>query len=106
MAAGGSDERQGGPQFQPDRREHAKAPQRLDHDQLAALAEEERVEAGLDDFAPDEVPLATDTPPQPTDIRETEAYEEERAEFRRQIDEGEYRGPSEHDPFPPTRYED
>ena len=93
-------------EFHRDRREHGGASQRLDDDQLAELAEEERVEAGLDDFDPDEVPPATDTPPEPTDIRETEAYEEERAELRRQIDKGEIREPSERDPFPPTRYED
>ncbi len=52
------------------------------------------------------MPPATDTPPEPTDIRETEAYQEERAELRRQIDEGEIREPSERDPFPPTRYEE
>ena len=106
MAARDSDDREGGPQFHRDRHEHGGAPQRLDDDRLAELAEEERVEVGLDDFDPDEVPPATDTPPEPTDIRETEAYEEERAELRRQIDEGEIREPSERDPFPPTRYED
>jgi len=40
-------------------------PGRLDDDQLARLAEEERVEAGLDDYDPDEVPPATDEPPEP-----------------------------------------
>jgi hypothetical protein len=105
MATQGSNEREDYPQFHRDRHEHGGAPQHLDDDQLAELAEEERVEAGLDDFDPDEVPPATDTPPQPADIRETEVYEEERAELRRQIDEGEFREPSERDPFPPTRYE-
>ncbi len=105
MAARGSNNREDYPQFRPDRREHAKAPERLDDDQLAELTEEERAEAGLDDFDPDQVPPATDTP-RPTDIRETEAYEEERAELRRQVDEGKIREPSERDPFPPTRYQD
>lgn len=91
-------------EFRRDRREHGKAPQRLDDDQLAELAEEERVDAGVDDYDPDEVPPATDEPV-PTDIRETEEYEEERAELRRQIDDGELREPSDKDPFPPTRYE-
>jgi hypothetical protein len=45
--------------FHPDRHQHAKASQRLSDDQLAELAEEERVEAGLDDYDPDEVPPAT-----------------------------------------------
>ena len=93
-------------EFHRDRREHGGAPQRLDDDQLAELAEEERVDAGVDDYDPDEVPPATDTPPEPEDIRQTEAYEEERAELRREIDKGEIREPSERDPFPPTRYEE
>lgn len=91
-------------EFRRDRREHGKAPQRLDDDQLAELAEEERVDAGVDDYDPDEVPPATDEPV-PTDIRESEEYEEERAELRRQIDDGELREPSDKNPFPPTRYE-
>jgi hypothetical protein len=93
-------------EFHRDRREHGGAAQRLDDDQLAELAEEERVEAGLDDYDPDEVPPATDTPPVPGDIRQTEVYEEERAELRREIEDGELREPSEKNPFPPTRYDD
>ena len=93
-------------EFHRDRREHAKAPQRLDDDQLAELTEEERVAAGLDDYDPGEVPPASDTPPAGGDIRQSAAYEEERAELRRQIDEGEFRDVSDKDPFPPTRYED
>ena len=50
-------------QFRRDRREHGGAPDRLDDDQLARLTEEERVEAGVDDYDPDEVPPATDAPP-------------------------------------------
>lgn len=93
-------------EFHRDRREHGGAPQHLDDDQLAELTEEERVDAGVDDYDPDEVPPATDTPLAPEDIRQTEAYEEERAELRREIDDGEFREPSKRDPFPPTRYED
>jgi hypothetical protein len=93
-------------EFHRDRREHGGAAQRLNDDQLAELAEEERVDAGLADYDPDEVPPATDTPPEPEDIRQTEVYEEERAELRRQIDDGEFREPSDKDPFPPTRYDD
>ncbi len=44
----------------PDRREHGKAPARLDDDELAHRAEEERVEVGIDDYDPDDVPPATD----------------------------------------------
>lgn len=42
------------------RREHGKAPQRLDDDELARRAERERVEVGVDDYDPDEVPPATE----------------------------------------------
>jgi hypothetical protein len=104
MAARDSDEFPA--EFHRNRREHGGAPQRLDDDQLAELAEEERVDAGVDDYDPDEVPPATDAPEEPEDIRQTEVYEEERAELRREIDNGEFREPSKRDPFPPTRYED
>ena len=92
-------------EFHRDRREHAGASQRLDDDQLARLTEEERVAAGLDAYDPDEVPPATDTPPQPEDITQNEDWQEERAEFRRQEDKGELSPVDERHPFPPTRYE-
>ena len=94
--------------FHRDRREHGGASQYLDNDQdeqLARLTEEERVAAGLDAYDPDEVPPATDTPPQPEDITQNEDWQEERAEFRREEDEGELGHINEHHPFPPTRYE-
>jgi hypothetical protein len=93
-------------EFHRERREHGGASQRLNDDQLAELAEEERVDAGLDAYDPDEVPPATDTPPDPEDPRQDEVYEEERAELFREIDKGEFRQPSKENPFPPTRYED
>jgi hypothetical protein len=95
-------------EFHRDRREHGKASQRLDDDQLAELTEEERVAAGIDDFDPDEVPPATDTPPNPQDqdIRQTEQYQEEQAEIRRQADRGELHDLTDSDPFPPTRYDE
>jgi hypothetical protein len=93
-------------EFHRTRREHGGASQRLNDDQLAELAEEERVEAGLDAYDPDEVPPATDTPPDPEDPRLDEVYEEERAELFREIDKGEFRQPTKENPFPPTRYED
>ena len=74
-------------------------------EQLARLTEEERVAAGLDAYDPDEVPPATDTPPQPEDITLNEDWQEERAEFRREEDEGELGHINEHHPFPPTRYD-
>jgi len=91
--------------FHRDRREHGGAPEHIDDDQLARLTEEERVAAGLDPYDPDEVPPATDTPPQPEDITQTEQWQEERAEIRREVDKDEFGVKGERDPFPPTRYE-
>jgi hypothetical protein len=99
------------PHFNRNRREHGGAPQRLDDDTLAEMAEDERVDAGLDAYNPDEVPPATDplppgVPAPPPDVREGTPYREEQAEIRRQEQEGELRDPSPDDPFPPTRYDD
>ena len=91
--------------FHRDRREHGGAPEHLDDDQLAQLTEEERVAAGLDAYDPDEVPPATDTPPQPEDITQTEVWQEERAEIRREESKDELLVKGERNPFPPTRYE-
>lgn len=65
--------------FHRDRREHGGSADRVDDDQLARLTEEERVEAGVDAFDPDEVPPATDAP-QKFDVRETGEFQEARAE--------------------------
>jgi hypothetical protein len=92
-------------EFRRDRREHGGAPQHLDDDRLARLTEEERVEAGLDPYDPDEVPPATDTPPMSEDVRQTEVYQEERAEVERELDKGELHPVDEEHPFPPTRYD-
>jgi hypothetical protein len=91
-------------EFHRDRREHAGQPGRLNDDQLAQLAEEERVEAGLDDFDPDEVPPATDAPPEP-DTTRSDAYQEARAEIRREYDKDELLVEGEREQFPPTHYE-
>ena len=91
-------------QFHRDRREHGGSPQHLDDDQLARLTEEERVEAGIDDYDPDEVPPATDGPPQ-QDVTQTEEYQEARAEVRRELDKDELMVEGERDPFPPTHYD-
>jgi hypothetical protein len=98
------------PEFHRDRREHGGAPQRLDDDLLADITEDERVDAGLDDYTPDEVPPATDPlPPGPAaprpDVRQGNEYREEQAEIRREEQAGELRDPGEDDPFPPTRYD-
>jgi len=95
-------------QFHRDRRQHGGSSKYIDNaqdEQLARLTEEERVAAGLDAYDPDEVPPATDTPPQPEDITQNEDWQEERAEFRREEDEGELGHINKHRPFPPTRYE-
>ena len=91
-------------EFRRDRREHPGNLERLDDDQLARLAEEERVEAGLDDYDPDEVPPATDEPPAP-DITESDEYQEARAEIRRQYDQDELEAEGERPGFPPTHYD-
>jgi hypothetical protein len=91
-------------QFHRDRREHGGSPQHLDDDQLARLTEEERVEAGIDDYDPDEVPPATDAPPQ-QDVTQTEEYQEARAEIRRELDKDELMVEGERDPYPPTHYD-
>ncbi len=91
--------------FHRDRRQHGGEIDRLDDDHLARLTEEERVAAGLDPYDPDEVPPATDTPPLPEDITQTEQYQEERAEEKREYDKDELLVKGERNPFPPTRYE-
>jgi hypothetical protein len=92
-------------EFHRDRREHGGAAQRLDDDKLARLTEEERVEAGVDAYDPDEVPPATDSPPLTDDVTQTGQYQEERAEIIREVEDGELRSVHEGHPFPPTRYE-
>ena len=91
-------------EFHRNRREHGGEIDRLDEDQLARLTEEERVEAGVDDYDPDEVPPATDAPPEP-DVTQTEEYQGARAEIRREVDEGELGPISERDPYPPSHYD-
>ena len=90
--------------FHRNRREHPGKLERLDDDQLARLTEEERVDAGLDAYDPDEVPPATDEPPEP-DLAESEVFHEARAEIRRERDKDELTLEHERSPYPPTRYE-
>jgi hypothetical protein len=89
-------------EFHRDRRYHGGAPEHLDEDKLAELTEEERVDAGLDAYNPDEVPPATDplpegVPERHPDLRDEPEYQEARREAAEEQpdDEG----------FPPTRYE-
>jgi hypothetical protein len=91
-------------EFRRDRHEHGGAPAHLNDDQLARLTQEERVEAGVDAYDPDEVPPATDAPPQ-QDIRNSDEYLEARAEIRHEMDEGELPVQGQPDGFPPTRYD-
>jgi hypothetical protein len=92
-------------EFHRDRREHGGASPRLDDDKLAHEAEEERVDAGLDPYDPADVPPATDTEPLDTDVRDTEQYQEERAEVRREEDKDEILIEGERQQFPPSHYE-
>jgi hypothetical protein len=62
------------------------------------------VDAGLEDYDPDDVPPATDTPPL-ADVTDSDTYQEERAEIKRQLEEGELYPLTEQHPFPPTRYD-
>ena len=87
-----------------DRRDHGGAPMRPDDDELARRTEQERVDAGVDDYDPDEVPPATDEPV-PTDLTESEDYQETQAEFRREEEEGEIYPLTERHPFPPSHYD-
>lgn len=43
-----------------DRREHGKEPQRPNDDYLEYRTEQERIQAGVDDYDPDHIPPATD----------------------------------------------
>jgi hypothetical protein len=92
-------------EFHRNRREHGGASARPDDDQLARLTEEERVEAGLDAYDPDEVPDAEDGDPV-TDVTQTDVYEEEQAEIRHEVDKDELAVEGEEKrSFPPTRYD-
>jgi hypothetical protein len=90
--------------FHRDRHEHGGSPDRIDDDKLARLTEEERVDAGVDDFDADEVPPATDAPP-PFDLAASEEFQEERAEIRHEYDKDELLVEGEREQFPPTRYD-
>jgi hypothetical protein len=98
------------PEFHRDRRQHGGASQRLDDDKLAELTEDERVEAGLDAYNPDEVPAATDplppgVPPLRPDVRQSAEYQDAEAEIEREQQAGELPALDDEHPFPPTRYD-
>jgi hypothetical protein len=88
-----------------DRREHGGASSlRPDDDALAHRTEQERVEAGVDAYDPDDVPAATDEPV-PTNLSDTEEYQEAEAELHREESEGEIYPLTEKHPFPPSHYD-
>jgi hypothetical protein len=87
-----------------DRREHGGAGQ-PDDDELARRAEQERVDAGLDAYDPDNVPPATDED-SGYDPELDEQVQEERGVARRQESEGELYPLDEDHPFPPTHYDE
>jgi hypothetical protein len=91
-------------EFHRDRHYHGGMSAHPNDDRLARLTEEERVAAGIDDFDPDEVPPATDAPPE-FDITQTDEFQEERAEIRREYDADELEIEGERDPFPPSHYD-
>ncbi len=96
----------GPPDVRRDRREHGGAADRLDDDALAERTEQERVDAGLDDYDPAAVPPATDGDPLPVDVTETAQYQDEKAEIDRETDQGLLAGGGEKPDFPPSRYPD
>ena len=92
------------PEVRRDRREHGGAGAHPDDDALARRTEQERVDAGLDAFDPDDVPPAADEA-LPYDPAEDEANLEAAAEVRREESEGERYPLTDKHPYPPTRYD-
>jgi hypothetical protein len=92
----------GPPEVSKDRRHHGGMPDRIDDDELAERVERERADAGLTDYAPGDVPPATDDPA-PVDLTQTDGYRDEVAEVDRQVREGAVSS-GERPDFPPTRY--
>jgi hypothetical protein len=94
----------GPPEVRRDRREHGGwAESTVDDDALAERTRQERVDAGLAAYDPDDVPPATDDPV-PTDFGDDELTREIRAEVHRQAEEGDWPPGPREDGFPPTRY--
>ncbi len=87
-----------------DRREHGGASARPDDDELARRTEQERVDAGVDAYDPDDVPPATDEAPS-YDPAEDATFQEEAAEVRREEAEGELYPLTEKHPYPPSHYD-
>lgn len=84
-------------------------PRRPDDEELARRTEAERVEAGLEDYDPDDVPSATGTEP-PERVTDSEQYADERAEVDREVAQGELEteqleAREDRSAYPPTRYD-
>ncbi|HET6484204.1 MAG TPA: hypothetical protein VFG35_29735 [Actinoplanes sp.] len=88
---------------QRDRRFHGGAPARLDDDELARRTEAERVDAGVIDYDPDDIPAASDEAMQFDPDADLEAQDIESVAARQEA-EGETIPLSAENPFPPTRY--
>jgi hypothetical protein len=88
-----------------DRHEHGGAADRPDVDALAQRTETERAEAGLIDYDPADVPPATDADTD-FDPTQTEEFEEEVGEVKRQAAAGELYPITDENPFPRTRYDE
>jgi hypothetical protein len=86
-----------------DRRFHGGSPAHLDDDELARRTEEERAEAGVDAYDPDDVPAATDDPVPFDPDFDTDEQDIESVTSRQEA-EGETAPLTKDNPFPPTRY--
>lgn len=93
----------GPPEVTRDRRQHGGMSDRVDDDALAERVEQERVDLGLIDYSPDDVPPATDVDPAPVDVTRTDVYRAEVEEIDEQVREGALSS-GERPDFPPTRY--
>ena len=86
-----------------DRRFHGGTPAHLDDDELARRTAEERADAGVDAYDPDDVPPATDDPVPFDPDFDTDEQDIESVTARQEA-EGETKPLSKDNPFPPTRY--
>jgi hypothetical protein len=86
-----------------DHRYHGGSPAHLDDDELARRTAEERTEAGVDAYNPDDVPPATDDPVPFDPDFDTDEQDIESVTSRQEA-EGETTPLSKDNPFPPTRY--
>ena len=86
-----------------DRRFHGGSPAHLDDDELARRTAQERADAGVDAYDPDDVPPATDDPVPFDPDFDTDEQDIESVTARQEA-EGETAPLSEDNPFPPTRY--